>query len=467
MLAMTRYREITGIHGGDLVYRYTSSIEHDKAIEKQVAFILAAHLAHLYEKDLVPRSAVCRLAPVLLEMIKKGNYIKEGYEDVFEAAEAHLEERAGEAAKFLWLGRSRNDHVSAALRLHAAEKLLELLDGLLAARRALLGLASRQGGTPIILHTHQQPSQVGTVACLVLSWEEALSSITRLALTVLELVTRSPLGASAGAGTLAPLNPERLSELVGLGSVLPAPYASGSRLDVVMTILVSSLLLAEASRIAGDLIQYSSPYLGALKIPDEHVATSSAMPHKRNPVTLEVLRARAAKVAGYAAGALTIMHGLPYIYNLDLQEANPLLYASLRDAIEAARILADVFEKMSFDEDKLRQLIWEYAPVSVELAELLALRESKAFREAYAEVAEFLRKRPLSKLAEELLGPNWVEKIIELRRTGCKSTVNLGRVEARIALDEKQVSELAARLRVARRRVEEFLEEVKNTCIKA
>lgn len=467
MLAMTRYREITSIHGGELVYRYTSSIGHDKAIEKQVAFILAAHLIHLYERDLVPRSAVCKLAPILLEMMRKSNYIREGYEDVFEAAEAYLEEKAGEAARFLWLGRSRNDHVSAALRLYAAEELLELLSDLLAARRALLGLASRQGGAPIILHTHQQPSQVGTVACLVLSWEEALSSITRLALTVLELVARSPLGASAGAGTLAPLDPERLAELAGLGSVLPAPYASGSRLDLAMAVLVSSLFLAEASRIAGDLIQYSSPYLGALRIPDDHVATSSAMPHKRNPVTLEVLRARAARIAGYAAGVLMIMHGLPYIYNLDLQEANPLLYASLRDAVEAARILTDVFDKMRFNEEVLRRLIQEHAPVSVELAELLALREGKAFREAYAEVAESLRKKPLGKLAEELLGPSWVEKIIELRRTGCKRTVNFGRVEARIALDEKQVSELATRLRAARRRVEEFLEEVNSTCTEA
>ena len=464
---MTRYREITGIHGGDLVYNYTSSIEHDKAIEKQVAFILAAHLTHLYEKDLVPRSAVCKLAPVLLKMMKEGNYIREGYEDVFEAAEAYLEEKAGKAAKFLWLGRSRNDHVSAALRLHAVEKLLELLSGLLTARRVLLSLASQQGGAPIILHTHQQPSQVGTVACLVLSWEEALSSITRLVLSVLELVARSPLGAGAGAGTLAPLDPERLAELAGLGSVLQAPYAAGSRLDIIMAILVSSLFLAEASRIAGDLIQYSSPYLGALKIPDEHVATSSAMPHKRNPVSLEVLRARAARVAGYAVGALTIIHGLPYVYNLDLQEANPLLYASLRDAVEAARILVDIFEKIRFDENKLRQLIQEYAPVSVEVAELLALREGKAFREAYAEVAELLRRKPLSKLAEELLGPNWIEKIIELRRTGCKSTVNLGRVEARIALDGERVSELATRLGGARKRVEEFLEEVRNTCTKA
>ncbi|MET1101171.1 MAG: lyase family protein [Pyrodictiaceae archaeon] len=464
---MPRYREITGIDGEGLVYKYTSSIEHDKAIERHVAFILAAHLAHLYEKGLVPRNIVCELAPVLLDMVRKGNYIRKGFEDVFEAAEAYLEERAGDAARFLWIGRSRNDHVSAALRIYTAEKLIDLLRGLLATRRALIGLASQQGRIPIILHTHQQPSQVGTVACLALSWEKALSSITQLVFSVLELVMRSPLGMGAGAGTFAPLDPERLAELAGLGPVLPAPYAVGSRLDLVAVVLVASLFLAEASRIAGDLIHYSSPYLGALRIPDEHVATSSAMPHKRNPVTLEVLRARAARVAGYAVGALAIMHGLPYTYNLDLQEANLLLYNSLRDAIEATRVLADVFKGMSFNEERLRELIKTYAPVSVELAEALALRKGKAFRETYAEIAKLLRTKSLRELAEELLGPNWVNKVIELRQTGCGSSVNLGRVEAGIALDEEQVSRLAAKLEAARKRIEGLLEEVKNACTKA
>jgi len=464
--AMPRYRELAGI-GGELVYQYTSSIGHDHAIEKHVAYVLATHLTHLFEKDLIPREAFCALAPVLLSMLREGNYIREGYEDVFEAAEAYLEERAGSAANYLWLGRSRNDHVSAALRLYAVEKLVELAKGLTRARRALLGVATRWGNVPVLLHTHQQPSQVGNIACLVLGWEEALSSVTQLALFATKLLARSPLGASAGAGTIAPIDPERLAELLGFESVLSSTYASGSRLDVALAVMVSAMFMAEASRIASDLITYSSPYLGVIVIPDEHVATSSAMPHKRNPVTLEVLRARAARVAGYALGVLAIMHGLPYIYNLDLQEANPLLYTALSDAVEASMILSDIFEKMGIDEKRSRALVERYAPVSVELAEISALREGKAFREAYREVAELLRKEPLARLAESLLGPGWVDKVLELRKTGCTRHMNLGRVEARIALDERKVSEIEERLVSSRKRIIEFLEEAWESCQRA
>jgi len=461
---MPRYRELTGLGKEGLVYEYTSSIDHDKAIERYVALVIAAHTTHLYEKGLLPGNIICALAPILREMVEKGGFIQRGYEDVFEAAEAYLEGKAGKASEYIWLGRSRNDHVSAALRLYVADKLLELIDALTSARRALLGLASKYGDIPIILHTHQQPSQVGNVSCLVLGWEEALASATRLLIDVFGLVARSPLGAGAGAGTLASLEPERLAELLGLGSVLSSLYGAGSRFDVAAAVLAASLFLVEASRIASDLITYSSPYVGVLRIPEEHVATSSAMPHKRNPVTLEVLRARAARAAGYAVAMLGVMHGLPYGYNLDLQEANPLMYSVLSDAIDAARVLGELFKGLVFDKEKSLSLVKRFSPISVELAEKKSIEEGKAFREAYAEVAALLRRESLGELAAKELGPNWPGKVLSLRQTGCKENMNIGKVEARIALDEEAAKELGERLTLARQRIIEFLGEVEENC---
>jgi argininosuccinate lyase len=463
---MPKYRALTGIGSDSLVYEYTSSLSHDKFIEKHVVFVVAAHFAHLYEKGLVPREASCRIASALLRLLDSKTSIlaSDGFEDVFEALEDFLEKETGGASKYIWLGRSRNDHVSAALRLYALEKGIELVSLLLDARRSLLTIAQKQGHIPIVLHTHQQPSQIGNVACLVLGWEEALASATTLLVASLGLAARSPLGASAGAGTLAPIDPERLSELVGLQGILNSVYGAGSRFDVEAVAAAAALFLAEASRITADLITYSSPYIGVVILPSSHVATSSAMPHKRNPVTLEVLRAHGARAAGYLAAMLSIGHGLPYIYNLDLQEANPLLYSILTDAVSAARILADLFKGLVFDEVRARELVDRYGAVSVEVAEKIALVTGKPFREAYAEAAKLLREKGQVQLATEFFGDDWAEKLLEERKTGCMKKMSLGRLEARIAMDKEEIGRLEAVLGSARQRIESFLEEVANNC---
>lgn len=449
---MTRYRDSAGITGDPgLIYEYTTSLGHDSEIYRHVIQVLIAHTLHLAERGLIPRDAACSTLRSLLEALNRdpGDVLKTGYEDVFEAIEDWLESRTGGASRYIWLGRSRNDHVSAALRLYTLERLSEALKWLYQARLSLIELAEKYRGAPIVLHTHQQPSQVATLDCLVLAWEEALASAFHLLYSTVGLVDRSPLGASAGAGTLADINPAELAELAGFSGVIRSSvYATGSRLDVTAAALAAAAVLVEESRIAGDLLMLSSPYLAAARLPDSHVASSSIMPHKRNPVTLEVLRARAARAAGLAAGLLAVQKGLPYGYNLDLQEANPILYSILRDAAEASRVLADLFRGLEFDVDRLRSVAESHVAWGAELAELLAIRSGKPFRDAYREVASAVREGRARRLLEEL-GVDDPLGLAGERRTGCHGGLDTGPARRRLAHDRGILDRLDSRLRGA------------------
>ena len=464
---MPRYREAVGLSGDSaIVYEYTSSIGHDDEIYTYVVYILIAHTLHLYRRKLIPRRAACLTLRALLEALEKkpDELLRPGYEDVFEALEDWLAQKTGGESAYIWIGRSRNDHVSAALRLYTISKIVDILYWLLQARLRLIELAEKHSGIPVLFHTHQQPSQLASLDCLLLAWEEALASAYKLLYSTIGLVDRSPLGASAGAGTLAPIDPEELARLTGFSSVLGSSlYATGSRLDVTAAALAAAALLAEASRIAEDLILLSSPYVSAARIPESHVATSSIMPHKRNPVTLEVLRARAARAAGLAAGLLAIQKGLPYGYNLDLQEANPLLYMILRDAAESSRILADLFSSLEFNVEKLGELAESYTAWGAELAELLALRTGKPLREAYREVAIRLRDGSIGEIFRKL-GVTSPSELTSMRHTGCKAGLDTAKPRERIEHDMRLLHSVRTRLVNAWENLVKTAREVVDEC---
>lgn len=408
--ATVRYREATGIGGGDPVYAYTHSLSHDSEISCYVPRVIKAHVKHLAEKGIIDEDTARRVLEALdrLECRPPG---EGGYEDIFEYIEDKLEEATGGASKSIWIGRSRNDHVSAALRLYAKDKLEAILEALSRLEEAINGFKSRHGGVIIPFHTHRQPSQIATVDCLAGAWLEAVRSARIIIEAALGLVDRSPLGSSAGAGTVAPIDRERLAELAGFSGVVENPlYATGSRMDMAAAVYAAALVLAEESRIAGDIIHYSSPYIGIMRVPDSHVATSSIMPHKRNPATLEVLIARASRAQACAHAYTSIYTGLMNGYSLDLQEGNPCMYTVLSDTLEATGILADLVEGLSVDPERAEEVARRFVTWSAEEAEMLALEEGIPLRDAYTMVAGRIG---------ELAGRD-PRRYLRARSTGCK-----------------------------------------------
>ncbi|MEM4001808.1 MAG: argininosuccinate lyase, partial [Saccharolobus sp.] len=301
----------------DEVVNYTSSIDSDKEIIEEVKLTMKAHVISLYLSGYIKKEAAKKMLAALNEFKE----ISQGYEDVHEALEDFLLKNVGEEAGWIGLGRSRNDHVATALRLKLRNKLIELLTEINSLRKTLLDKAREHITTIFPSYTHLQLAQPTTFAHYLTYIEEELASRWEIIFSTLKLVNKSPLGSGAIVGTNVKIDREKEAELLGFDDIVYNTLsATSSRADIITTISELTVLMVVLSRIAEDLIFFSSNKL--VKLPDSHVSTSSLMPQKRNPVTMEILRAKAAESIGILTSLLSIYKGLPTGYNLDLQEMN-------------------------------------------------------------------------------------------------------------------------------------------------
>ncbi len=388
---MSFYRRWIG-GSGDLVRRYTSSIRDDAAIAEEVVRVMRAHVAHLVEIGAVPREAGEAVLKALGE-VDPSDLLRGDFEDVHEALEKWLVDRLGpEVGGWVGLGRSRNDHVAAAIRLAALRRVGALREGVRRLRCVLAERALQYADCAMPSFTHFQPAQVVTFGHYLLAVDELLAEFLHALSGVERLLLRSPLGAGPAGGVQTPVDRRRLGELAGFVEVVENTlYASGGRFFALALAGVVASFLAELSRVVDDFIRWNSPEFGYVEAPGEHVSTSSIMPHKRNLVTLEVLRARAGEALGHytALGAVVMKVGLGY--SLDLQEATRHLWAVLDIAVEGVEVLRDFVEKMGFNCGRARADAERFFTTSADTAERASLG-GKPFRTAYFELAEAIKR---------------------------------------------------------------------------
>lgn len=428
-----RYRELRGLRG-DPVYKYSSSLGHDVHIARYVALVTGAHLRELHMLGYISSEALKKALRALLGIYEEPESLpRAGYEDVFEYLEDMLEKEIGGEALWLPLGRSRNDHVAAALRLYVADTMTRLADSIAGVIKAFLDRA-RGERAPIIGFTHGEPSFIIDSPCLFLSYAESLADSVPLIRAAVEVSCKSPLYAAGGAGTLAPVDEERVARMLGFRATYHSPYyAVGSRAFLEAAALALSLVCTEASRIAEDLVAMHG--LRLVRIPEGHIATSSYMPHKENPVTLEEARAVSMRCISSAQAVLLVSSKLRYSYNLDFQEASQAYTEALGFALKAATILGEVARGISVDEESVYSLIEDRIPYTSEEVEESSLEKGVPPRLEYARIAR--RARRLR--GNILRGLELAEK----RRTGC----NRDRVAGRIEALEKSVEEGLLELR--------------------
>jgi argininosuccinate lyase len=311
--------------------------------------------------------------------------------------EAAVREVAGpEAAGQLQAGRSRNEEVVADERLWLLDALQRIDAGLLACMRRLVAAASNELGTPMPAHTHTQPAQPMLLAHHLLAHAEALSRDRARFADARRRIDRSPLGSGASVGTGLPIDRERLAAGAGFGAISTNSLdAVADRDYAIEAVAAVSLTFVHLSRIGADLVLWSTPYLGFVRIGDGYATGSSMLPNKRNPDVAELVRGRAAGAHGALAAMLGVITGLPLGYHRDLQE----LRAPMQGAIESLVLCLDAVDGMlaglTFDREAMRRAATGGHALSTALAERL-LRAGVPFRDAHWRVGELVSR------AEEL-----------------------------------------------------------------
>lgn len=253
-----------------------------------------------------------------------------GDEDVHSWVERTLVERLGALGRKLHTGRSRNDQVATDLRLYARGEQRARIAEIRGAQRALLRVAERHPGAIMAGYTHLQRAQPVLLAHWALAYFEMLDRDAERFADALRRTERCPLGSGALAGSAYPVDRAAIARELGLGEPTANSLDAVSDRDFVLDTLAASAGCAlHLSRLAEDLILYSSGEFGLVELGEAVTSGSSLMPQKKNPDALELIRGKSGRILGaYTALAVTLK-GLPLAYNKDLQEDKAPLFDSM------------------------------------------------------------------------------------------------------------------------------------------
>jgi len=369
-------------------------------------------------------------------------------EDVHAFVERQLIERIGEAGKRLHTGRSRNEQVSLDLRLYLKRRVPAIVGRLKAMVAALASRAGACGGAVMPSYTHMRRAQPILAAHFFLAHAAAFRRDAGRFARAADEADEMPLGSGAIAGTTFDIDTRFLADRLGFSRVVANSLDASSDRDFVAGFLFAcSLAMVHLSRLAEDVILFTSEEFGFFELPDRFATGSSLMPQKKNPDPLELARGKSGRVLGRLSGWLATMKGLPGGYNRDLQEdkeavfeAEAVLTASL-DA--AAAVVAGLVLNVGRAEAAASGLL-----LATDVADYLVAR-GVAFRDAHAIVGGVVRSlaaqgREFSSLSldewqafSDRFGPDVAEAVSARASVAAKRTPQSTNPDAvRAALDE-------------------------------
>jgi len=308
-------------------------------------------------------------------------------EDVHHFVEKQLAALIGATGYKLHTGRSRNEQIATDLRLFVRQS-IETLQGLIADWvEAILARAEAAGNAAMPAYTHLQPAEPVLVAHWLLAYVEMfLRDAARLA-DCRKRANLCPLGSGAVAGATLTLNRQAMAQELGFdGPTANSIDATSDRDFAIEFVNVISLLALHLSRWAEEMILFSTPAYGFVELPEAYSTGSSAMPQKKNPDLLELVRGKAARVMGCATTLQTLVKGLPLAYNKDLQETQEPLFDASDTVIGMLPLVTGFMNTVEFNEARMNQAA------------------QAGFMNAWAAAAYLVERGVPSRLAHEAVG---------------------------------------------------------------
>lgn len=304
-------------------------------------------------------------------------------EDVHSFIESRLTELIGDTGRKLHTGRSRNDQVATAMRLWLREEIDRNKAAVVALQTALLDLAEQHPEAVIPGYTHLQRAQPVLWAHWCLAYFEMLMRDRERLVDVWRRVNILPLGSAALAGTSYPIDREAVARELGFDGVTRNSLDAVSDRDFCVEYTSAcALIMIHLSRLAEDIILYSSIEFGFIELGDAVATGSSLMPQKKNPDSMELVRGKSGRVVGHLAGLLTMLKGLPLAYNKDMQEDKEAVFDTADTVRQAMSVSATVLRNVKLREERGTAAAQTGYLNATELADYLA-RKGVPFREGH------------------------------------------------------------------------------------
>ncbi len=380
--------------------KLSSSLEHDRNIFYYDILVDIAHVLSLHKSGYLSHEESAEILKALKKIRENGYKPEWKYEDVHEAIEAEVTKITEKGSK-MHTGRSRNDEVATCLRLFARDYLLNLAENVLAVMDVLLKKAEK---TEAIMpgFTHLQYAQPTKLSHHLIAYHDMLSRDFDRVIEAFKRANRCPLGSAAFASTGFSLDRHYTARLLGFDGVVEnSEDAVSSRDFLIDAIYASTSLMLSISRIAEEIVLFSSEF-DFIELPDEFSSTSSIMPQKKNPDVAELLRANAGRFIGNLTAAMSIYKAMPFSYNRDFQEINPILYDSLKRAELASEVLAAMIDKIEFKEEVMKEKALKGFATATELADMLVIKFGIPFRASHRIIGRLAAKGIEKPTAEDI-----------------------------------------------------------------
>jgi argininosuccinate lyase len=369
------------------VEAFTASIDIDSRLYRHDIAGSIAHAKMLARQRIIPARDAHKIVRGLKSIkneIERGAFaFSSADEDIHMNIERRLTEKIGAAGRKLHTARSRNDQVALDMRLFLREEVALIIVSLEILQQALTVAAKKNLDVIMPGYTHLQRAQPVRFAHHLLAYFEMFERDRERLSDSLARINVLPLGAGALAGTSFPIDRNYVARLLNFPAVSKNSIDTVSDRDFILEfVAVAAILFVHLSRLAEELILWSSQEFGFVELPDRYCTGSSMMPQKKNPDVPELVRGKAGRVFGHLQALLTIMKGLPLAYNRDLQEDKVPLFDTVDTVKTSVGIMAEIVRGMKIRREQMMTAAQDGFMNATDLADYLVARGTP-FRDAH------------------------------------------------------------------------------------
>ncbi|MCO5161770.1 MAG: argininosuccinate lyase [Mesorhizobium sp.] len=365
-----------------------ASIGFDKKLYAQDIAGSLAHSEMLAEQGIIAKADQEKIAHglnTILSEIEAGTFtFSTRLEDIHMNVESRLAELIGPAAGRLHTARSRNDQVAVDFRLWTKRELTRTAEALKGLIAAFLDKAEAHAATVMPGFTHLQTAQPVTFGHHCMAYVEMFGRDLSRVRDAIERLDESPLGAAALAGTGFPIDRHRTAAALGFREPTRNSIDSVSDRDYALEFLsVAAICATHLSRLAEEIVIWSTPQFAFVRLSDQFSTGSSIMPQKKNPDAAELVRAKTGRINGHLVGLLTVMKGLPLAYSKDMQEDKEAVFdaAETLDLMIAA--MTGMVGDMTINAEAMKRAAGSGFSTATDLADWLVREAGLPFREAH------------------------------------------------------------------------------------
>ncbi len=362
-----------------VVESFTESISFDYRLWKYDIEGSIAHAKMLGKHSIISRKDSEKIIKGLEEIAKEietGKFrFRKKLEDIHMNIEASLIEKTGDAGRKLHTARSRNDQVALDLRLYLRSETKEILSLIKKFQKILLHIAIKYLHVVMPGYTHLQRAQPVLLSHHLLAYVEMLQRDVERFHDGLKRTNLLPLGSCALAGTTFPIDRIYVAKLLGFDGISENSIDAVSDRDFAIEFLSdASLLIMHLSRLAEELILWSSEEFRFIEFPDAFTTGSSIMPQKKNPDVAELIRGKTGRVYGNLLSLLTTMKGLPLSYNRDLQEDKQPVFDTVDTIKSCLTVLNEMLPGITFNAKRMYETAGDAYSTATDMAEYLVKR---------------------------------------------------------------------------------------------